>query len=369
MATTRRTFLASAAAAGAALPLTAGARSGALLRRQKLRILILGGTSFLGPPFVRAAVANGHEVTLFNRGKTNPDLFAKLEKLRGDRDTGDLDALKGREFDCVVDTSGYVPRQVRATAELFAKTAKVYQFISTISVYRSLAQSNDTIDEQAAVHEVSAEVVEATRTIRQSFAHYGAMKALCEQAAEQAMPGKVCSIRPGLIVGPGDTSDRFSYWPDRVAKGGDVLAPGKPEGRVQFVDVRDVAAWMLHCLEQDVTGVYNCNGFRGEVSMRELLDGCKCATSEPVEFVWVDGDFLLENEVRPYTQMPLWIPGDGRGRVANERAIDKGLTFRPIADTIRDTLRWVREERGDRPWRNGLAAEREKELLAKWRSR
>jgi 2'-hydroxyisoflavone reductase len=182
------------------------------------------------------------------------------------------------------------------------------------------------------------------------------------------MPGRVCTIRPGLIVGPGDTSDRFTWWPVRIDRGGEVLAPGDRDGHVQFLDVRDLAAWMLLCLEQNVTGVHNATGFAGRTSMQEVLGACKCATSTPVELVWVSEEFLAAEKVQPYMQMPLWIPRDGRSVVDCKKAIAAGLRFRPIADTVRDTLQWAKAERGDKPFgRTGLPAERERELIAKWR--
>lgn len=368
-APTRRSFLSSMAAAGALAPV-----AGAMTHRPTparavppQKILVLGGTAFLGPHFVRAAKANGHTVTLFNRGKTNPGLFADLEQLRGDREKGDLESLKGRTFDAIVDTSGYVPAHVEATAKLFASTAKHYQFISTISVYGSFGERPDTIDESTAVGTVGDEDVAKVSTIRQSMPFYGPMKARCEAAAEAAMPGMVANLRPGLIVGPGDTSDRFTWWPVRCDKGGEVLAPGDPDGHVQFVDVRDLADWMLHCLENGVTGVHNVTGFAGRVSMAEVLGACKCATSNAVTLTWVDEEFLAENKVQPYMQMPLWIPRDGRTVVDCRKAIGNGLRFRPIADTVRDTLQWAKAERGDKPFaRTGLPSEREQELLAKW---
>ena len=367
---TRRSFLSSLAAAGAVAPFCARAARGARSARvAPQKILVLGGTAFLGPHFVRAAQAKGHTVTLFNRGKTNPKLFADLEQLRGDRETGDLASLQGRTFDAIVDTSGYVPAHVEATAKLFADTAKHYQFISTISVYGSFGERPDTIDESTAVTTVGDEDVAKVGTIRQSMPFYGPMKARCEAAAEAAMPGKVANLRPGLIVGPGDTSDRFTWWPVRIDKGGEVLAPGDPDGHVQFVDVRDLADWMLHCLEQGVTGVHNVTGFAGRVSMAEVLAACKCATSNAVTLTWVGEEFLAENKVQPYMQMPLWIPRDGRTVVANGKAMASGMRFRPIADTVRDTLQWAKTERGDKPFlRTGLPAEREQELLAKWRA-
>ena len=368
-APTRRSFLSSLAAAGAGLPLAQAAAAAAprRLAAKPLKILVLGGTSFLGPPFVRGALANGHTVTLFNRGKTAPEMFADLEQLRGDRDTGDLDSLRGRQFDVVVDNSGYVPAHVQATAELFKDTAAHYQLISTISVYGDFGSRPDVIDETVEPTRVSDEVAAEAKTIRQAFRHYGALKARCEEAAEKAMPGRVANIRPGLIVGPGDTSDRFTWWPVRIDQGGEVLAPGDVDGHSQFIDVRDLAAWMLHCAEADVTGVYNAVGFHGRVALGEVLGACKCATSKPVTLTWVSEEFLQENKVGAYMQMPLWIPREGRSMVSNARATAKGLDFRPIADTIRDTLHWAKTERGDKPFtRTGLRPEREQELLEKW---
>jgi 2'-hydroxyisoflavone reductase len=365
----RRSFLGSLAAAGAAAPwLTAANERSPRAPSRGKKILVLGGTAFLGPHFVRLAQAAGHTVTLFNRGKTNPELFKDLEQLRGDREKGELDALKGRTFDAIVDTSGYVPAHVEATAKLFAESASHYQFISTISVYGAFGDRPDTIDEATEVATVGDDDVAKVSTIRQSMSFYGPLKARCEAAAAAAMPGRVCTIRPGLIVGPGDTSDRFTWWPVRIDRGGEVLAPGDRDGHVQFLDVRDLAAWMLHCLEQNVTGVHNATGFAGRTSMQEVLGACKCATSTPVELVWVSEEFLAAEKVQPYMQMPLWIPRDGRSVVDCKKAIAAGLRFRPIADTVRDTLQWAKAERGDKPFgRTGLPAERERELIAKWR--
>ena len=363
----RRSFLTSVAAAGLSAPLAAAMGRVSAARPAPMKILVLGGTAFLGPHFVRAAQVNGHTVTLFNRGKTNPGMWKDLEQLRGDRETGDLAALKGRTFDAVVDTSGYVPAHVEATAKLLAETCKHYQFISTISVYGSFGERPDTITENAATAKVGDEDVAKVNSIRQAMPFYGPMKARCEAAAEAAMPGRVSNLRPGLIVGPGDTSDRFTWWPVRIDRGGEVIAPGDPDGHVQFVDVRDLAAWMLHCIEHDVVGVHNVTGFHGRVSMQEVLGACKCATSTPATLTWCSEEFLTDNKVQPYMQMPLWIPRDGRTVVDCSKAIAAGMRFRPIADTVRDTLQWAKTERGDKPFaRTGLPAEREQELLAKW---
>lgn len=362
---TRRTFLSSMAAAGALAPF-ANAAHGAV-RAKPRKILVLGGTGFLGPHFVRAALAKGHTITLFNRGKTNVGLFPDLEHLKGDRESGDLEVLKGRTFDAVVDTSGYVPAHVEATAKLFAQSASHYQFISSISVYGQFGERPEVIDESAEVGTVDDAEVAKVETIRQSLPFYGPMKARCEAAAEAAMPGKVSVLRPGLIVGPGDTSDRFTWWPVRIDQGGEVMAPGDPDARVQFVDVRDLADFMLRCIENEITGVKNVNGFAGPVSMGDVLATCKCATSKAVTLTWVGEAFLAANGVKPWMQMPLWLPADKRSIVDVKRAIDAGLTFRPIADTVRDTLQWAKTERGDKPFeRTGVPAARELELLEKW---
>ena len=322
-----------------------------------MRLLVLGGTRFLGRAAVEAALARGHEVTLFNRGETNAELFPETEKLRGDRDGG-LTALEGREWDAVIDPSGFVPRLIRDSAELLRNSVGHYVFVSSMSVY--LEPYVADFDEDAAVFEDEPKTEEVLE-------EYAQLKAACERVLAEVLPEAHASVRAGLIVGPHDPSGRFTYWPLRVAAGGDVLAPGPPERKVQFVDVRDLAAWMLHVLEQNVVGVYNATGFAGRVSMAELLCACKCATSNPATLTWASEEFLAENMVKPWSEMPLWIPREGRSVVANARAIEKGMQFRPIADTVRDTLSWAKTERGDKPWRTGIPAEREKELLGKWR--
>ncbi len=369
---TRRSFLARASAAGLALPFcdTLAAAGTAASGAGPQRILMLGGTGFLGPHFVGAALARGHSITLFHRGKTGADLFPTVEHVKGDRETGDLSALKGREFDVVVDTSGYVPSHVEQSASMFAATAKHYVFVSTVSVYEESGDSKQELDENATLMTISDEEAQKARTIREAVPNYGAMKARCEQAAEKAMPGRVCNIRPGLIVGPRDTSDRFTWWPVRIDRGGEILAPGDRDAVVQMIDARDLADWMLHCVEGRVVGVFNAVGYDGVVTMEEVLYGCKCATSTPGSLTWVDEEFLAENKVGPWMQMPLWIPRDGRRVYANSRARKEGMRFRPLADTIRDTLQWAKTERGERPFRStGLAAERERELLEIWRKK
>ena len=363
--TSRRTFLGATGAAALAAQLLPAAPAAAAPRRDGKRILVLGGTGFLGPHFVRAAMARGHVLTLFNRGKTNPQLFPDVEKLQGDREKGELKALEGRTFDAVVDTSGYVPAHVEATARMFADKATHYTFISSISVYGQFGERADVFDETAAVGQVSDEDAAKVNTIRGSMPFYGPLKARCEQAAEATKPGRTFVVRPGLIVGPGDNTDRFTWWPVRVDQGGAVLAPGDQDGVIQVIDVRDLADWMVHGIEQQLTGTFNADGFDGRVSMAEFLHGCKLATSKPVEFVWGSEEFLKEHEVGAWMEMPLWIPREGRSIASNDKARAAGLKFRPLADTIRDTLAWAKAERGDKPFaRTGVKADKEARLVA-----
>jgi 2'-hydroxyisoflavone reductase len=358
-ALTRRGFL---AAAGSAL--AASALPGPRARAAgKLRILILGGTGFLGPELVLAARARGHAVTLFNRGKTRPDLFPEVEKLRGDRD-GKLDALRGRSWDAVLDTSGYVPRIVGASAALLAPRVGHYLFVSSISVY---AASRAPLEETSPVESLSDPGSEDVR------AHYGALKALCEKAAERALPGRALAVRPGLIVGPGDPTDRFTYWPARVDRGGEVLCPGDGKDPVQVIDVRDLAAWMVRASEERLAGTLDAVGPASPMAMAGMLEACRAASGKAAALTWVDAPFLEKAKVSPWSDMPAWIPrsGDDAGfaRVSAARAIARGLAFRPIADTARDTLAWwggLPAERRARP-RAGLAAEREAEVLAAWK--
>jgi 2'-hydroxyisoflavone reductase len=327
-------------------------------------LLILGGTGFLGPHVVEQALARGMQVTLFNRGKTNSDLFPELEKLRGDRD-GDLEALRGRSWDAVLDTSGYVPRVVRASAELLAPSVQQYVFISSISAYADFAREGINEDDPVATMED-----ETNEDVR---ANYGALKALCEQAAEQVMSGRVANIRPGLIVGPRDNSDRFSYWPVRIARGGEVLAPGTGQDPVQIIDVRDLAAWIVHVVESRHTGVYNAVGPAERLTMRDMLERTRAALGSAATFTWADARFLEEQGVMPWQHMPVWVPGEGdsrgMGTVDISKAMRDGLRFRPVEDTAQATLAWFQtlpEERRDK-LRAGITAEREAEVLAAFR--
>jgi 2'-hydroxyisoflavone reductase len=327
-----------------------------------MNLLFLGGTVFLGRHMVASALARGHRVTLFNRGEHNPELFPEAEKLRGNRDGG-LDALrvKGRRWDAVIDPSGYFPRLVSASADLLATAADRYIFISSLSVYK--LPYADVLDETAPVETLPEDQQNIEEITGET---YGALKVLCEQAAERAFTRRALIIRPGLIVGPHDPTDRFTYWPVRVARGGEVLAPGQPERQVQFIDVRDLAEWMLDLIEVRQTGVYNATGPRSPLSMQAFLDSCIEASSSDARFTWVDESILLENNVAAYTELPLWVPEEYKdhNRFDNDKAFASGLTLRPLADTLQATLAWDATRPADQPRRNGLKPEREAELLA-----
>lgn len=333
-------------------------------------LLVLGGTKFLGPELVEVALARGWNVTLFNRGKTNPQLFPQLEKLRGDRDPKKdegLTALEGRSWDAVVDTSGYVPRHVAASASLLAPSCGQYLFVSSISVYADFSKPG--MDESAPVGKIADETVE-----RIDGETYGPLKALCEKAAEAAMPGRTTVVRPGLIVGPNDPSDRFTYWPVRVARGGEVLAPGSPSDPTQFIDVRDLAAFIVLALDKKRAGVFNATGPREPLPIGELLSICRRVSASDATFTWIDAAFLEQQKVGAWSDMPVWVPPagemEGFARVSIARALESGLAFRPVDDTVRDTLAWWKTEPEERrrTMRAGLPAEREAEVLAAWKA-
>ena len=330
-----------------------------------MKLLILGGTVFLGRHIVDIALQRGHEVTLFNRGQHNADLFPEAEKLRGDRD-GNLDALKGRTWDAVIDTCGYVPRIVRDSAELLADAVEHYTFISSISVYADTSKPG--INEHSPVAKLEDETVEEVMGET-----YGGLKALCEQAAEAALPGRVLTVRSGLIVGPDDPTDRFTYWVGRVARGGEVLAPVEPEVAMQIIDVRDQAQWILDMAAARQTGIYNVTGPDYTLTFGELFRTTHQISGSDANLIWVNKDFLAAHEVQPWGDLPLWIPADSDdaywSAVDVSRALDKGLTFRPLSETVQDTLDFANGRSADHTWHAGLTPEREKELLAAWHNR
>jgi len=333
-----------------------------------MKLLIIGGTIFLGRHLVEIARAHGHDVTLFNRGKHNPDLFPDVERIQGDR-REDLSMLEGRHWDAVIDTCGYFPRDVRSMARALAGATDHYTFVSSISVYSDMSAPG--IDENGAVGELAEEDIDAITEI--TGENYGPLKALCEAAAEEEMPGRTVSVRAGLIVGPWDPTDRFTYWPHRARLGGEILAPGAPDAPVQFIDVRDLAAWIILMAENRHTGVYNATGPGHTLTMGHLLDECVAAADNGAHLSWVDEPFLMEHEVGPWMEMPLWIPATpehaGFNHVDCARAIENGLTYRPVRETVRDTMAWDATLPAGRELRAGMKPEREEELLKLWHQR
>lgn len=331
-------------------------------------IAITGGHGALGRAVVEAALARGDEVTLFNRGRSHPELFPEVEKLRGDRaNPDDVAALREGRWDAAIDTCGFVSDHVRATAEALADRIDHYTFVSSISVYADNSRPGQ--DESAPV-ETLGERAEDGR----DMATYGARKALCEQAAEAAMPGRVLNLRAGLLVGPHDNIGRFPYWLGRIAQGGEVLLPGAPDQPIQLIDVRDMAVWNLAMAERRAAGVFNVSGPDHRLTMADVFDACRAASGSQPTFTWVDGQFLLDREVAPWTDLPLWVPATpeyaGFMDYDLSRAQSAGLRYRPLVDTARDTLAWL-QTRPDpaaegRMGRPGLTAERERQLLDEW---
>jgi 2'-hydroxyisoflavone reductase len=329
-----------------------------------VRLLVLGGTLFLGRHVVEAALERGHEVTLFNRGRTNRDLFLDAEHLRGDRD-GDLSALVGRGWDAVVDPSGYVPRVVRASVELLATAAQHYTFVSSISVYRDFASVG--IAEDYPVAELPEESEDVDR-------YYGPLKALSEDVVRDVFAERALVVRSGLIVGPYDWTNRFGWWVHRIARGGDVLVPDEPEWRVQIVHGRDLAEWILDLAERAAGGTFNATS--EPIAMARVLDEAQRTSGSDARFVAVGERFLLERGVEPFEDLPLWLAPtknpEYRGFFAVDvsSALAGGLGCRPLAETIADTLAWrgesVGKDYGPSALTHGLDPERERELLAAW---
>jgi len=385
MSTSRRAFLKLSAIAGGSvgLGLMPGASAFSELINgtvgsfgkavKSLRILFLGGTGFTGPHQVRYALSRGHKVTVFNRGKTHPgELPKEAEQLIGDRN-GQLDALKGRTWDVAVDIPTSIPVWVRDAAQILKGNVDRYVFISTISVYSD--NSKPGMDEMGplAKYEGADAMKETQATLKASnYRLYGPLKALSEAEAEKWFPGKALIIRPGLIVGPGDETDRFTYWPVRLARGGEILAPGNPTDPVQFIDARDLAEWTIRMAEQGTTGIFNATGPKSTLTMAQMLDGIKKVTKTDAQLTWVDADFLAAQKVSAWSDMPVWVPprGDEAGfsRISVKKALDKGLTFRSVPDTTQATLDWFRKQPADRQakLRAGIKPEREVEVLAAW---
>jgi 2'-hydroxyisoflavone reductase len=328
---------------------------------QALRVLILGGTGFIGPHFVEALRAAGHKVTLLNRGRRNPKLFPDVETLIGDRN-GQMDAIRGRDWDVVIDNSGYTPKQVKLSTDILRGHAEHYIFISSISAYADLTPPG--IDED---YKLATLADPNTEQVTDST--YGGLKALCEQTVEQAF-GKNCAvIRPTYIVGPGDPTDRFTYWPVRVARGGDMLAPGTPTDPIQFIDVRDLAEFVRLCVERRIAGKYNACNPPGAVTMGDLLETAKRISGVDTRFVWAPAEFLERHKALEGVEVPIWAPTTGElagaTLVSSARAVAKGLRFRTLETTVRDTLAWhrTRPKEQQEKLRAGFAPERETQLL------
>ena len=364
--TSRREFL--GMSAGAMVEIAAIRERGYRNAPGPKTILMLGGTGFLGPHTVEAAIRRGHKVTLFNRGKTRPGLFPDLEKLHGDREKDDLKSLEGRKWDAVVDTSANVPRWVKKAAHVLGSNIGHYIYISSVSVYSETSKPG--MDEASAVATIADPTTE--KVDGQTF---GALKALTEQAAQAALPGKVAVVRPGLIVGPDDPTDRFTYWPWRVAQGGEVLAPGSPHDPIQLIDVRDLGEFLVRLIEDKTMGVFNALGPDRTLTMGQMFEACKESAHSDAAFTWANADFLEKQGVHAWSDMPVWVPPTGEtagfAKISNARAITAGLTFRPIADTAKITLNWFRSQPEDRrsKLRAGLSRERETRVLAAWRAR
>lgn len=290
-----------------------------------MRLLVLGGTKFLGRHAVAHALSHGHDVTTFTRGRTNPELFPEAEHLTGDRD-GDLDVLRDRTWDGVIDTSGYVPDVVRQSAELLRAAVERYVFVSTISVYGDPGEE------------------------------YGANKLACERVVEEVYGDRSTRVRAGLIAGPYDPTDRFTYWPRRLAAGGDVLAPGDPGQPVQLVDARDLATWLVQLALHGPGGTFDATS--PATTLGDVLERLRGDAT----LVWVDGGQVKDAGVEPWMELPLWLPEDGWPLMERDvsAAIAAGLTFRPLEETARDTYAWDRAEPGERPT---LAREKEAEIL------
>lgn len=350
-----------------ALKLGAAVTAGLMLsplqaaQSKPLRVLILGGTGFIGPHFVATLRAAGHRLTLLNRGKRNPELFPDIESLVGDRN-GQMDAIKGRDWDVVIDNSGYTLKQVKLSTDILKGHARHYIFVSSISAYADLTPVGIDEDYKLATLE-DPNVEEITD------ASYGGLKAICEKTVEQAFGENSAIIRPTYIVGPGDPTDRFTYWPVRVAKGGEMLAPGTPRDPIQFIDVRDLAEFMRGCVEQRFSGSYNACNPPGAVTMGDLLDASKRISGANTKFVWAPIEFLEKHKALEGLEVPIWSPpvGEfaGAALISSARAVAKGLRFRPLETTVRDTLAWheSRPAEQQQKLRAGFSPQREAELL------
>jgi 2'-hydroxyisoflavone reductase len=336
-----------------------------------MNILLLGGPYFLGRHLIDAALAGGHEVTMFNRGRTNTELYPEVERLVGDRN-GDLEALHGRAWDAVVDTTGFAPRTVRAACELLAGSVGTYVFVSTTGVYSETARVG--CDETSRLRQLADETDDLET--EDDVKHYGALKVLCEQEVEAAFPGSAVLLRPGPIVGPHDPTDRFTYWVRRAAAGGPAIVPGPPDRLVQHIDARDLMRIAVETAERGPYGPFNIGS--APYTFEHFLDACTAVAGAEVEWVWADEDWLLEQGVQAPWELPVWLPGAiNQGRLACDpsKALAAGFALRPLEETVRDTLEW--DAARPRPLHRGqvgnryhvipVEPEREAELVRNWR--
>lgn len=363
----RRTLLrlAAAGAVGAAMP-------GFARKIKPMKILILGGTRFIGLHMTELALRRGHTLTFFNRGRTHTERFPGVERIKGDRN-GEIDGLKDREWDAVIDNSGYLPRHARLTAELLAPKVRQYLFTSSISVYPDFSVPRD---EQSPVGKLEDESIEKV-----DGATYGPLKALCEQAVERVLPGRTTVIRPGLIVGPDDNTDRFTYWPARAARGGEFVAPGEPGDAFQVIDVRDLAAFTLDAVERNVTGTYNLVSNVDGFKFVELTDACIAAANRQARpadaprATWIPADFLEAQHVEPWSEMPVWLPAAGEeaafAQTSNAAALAQGLNITALRKTVNDTLAWhlARPSEEREKLKAGLDPRKEAAVLAAWQAK
>ena len=378
MTTSRRDLLklGALAAAGSVLPSLGAASSVVAIPKadKPLRILILGGTGFTGPFQVAYALARGHQVTLFNRGqRPSPEWPGAVEQLHGDRNTGDLSALEGREWDVCIDNPTTLPFWVRDAGKVLKGRVGHYLFISTISVYADGARPGINEDAPLAPYKGSDAMAETIEKLRADVENlYGPLKALSEAEARKQFGDKVTIVRPGYIVGPRDDTDRFTYWPRRIAQGGEVLVPGDGQDPLQIIDGRDLGEWMIRLAEAGTTGTFNACGPDYPLSMDAMLYGCQAVTGGGMRLTHVDQTFLQEQQVG----LPIWVPSKdseyaGYGSVSNQRAIAAGLTFRPLATTVQDLLAWFRSLPAERQAKlnAGVTREKEAELLKAWHAR
>ncbi len=329
-----------------------------------MKILILGGKKFLGIALVEAMLEAGHTPTLFNRGKTNPELFPNVKNLVGDREN-DLTALKRRKWDAVIDTSGFVPSIVKQSAKMLSNKCGNYVFISSVSVYEDYTTPDIREDYPLAQ-------LEDPSMEDYSGGAYGPLKALCEYEIQQNFSGKVLAIRPGLMVGPNDPTDRFAYWPWRVSMGGNVLVPAPPSANLQFIDVRDLAAFVIRLIENETEGVFNVTGPKRPTTFGALMVACREAALSDASFVWVDEPFLLKEGVTPWSDLPLWVPSSnptfsGFYTINIDRALKAGLNLRPLSQTVSDTLNWLKFRPEKYQFKAGMDISTETKLLMKFK--